>query len=107
MVKDQEEPVLGTDDLFRQMEEDELQDKIAAQTKARPIEYAKSRGIRPQKVYAAIKVFERSQGTKGLPTYFCDCGHKVVDIKEADAFFAGKKKTSDKQRVQADGSDDG
>lgn len=98
---DDEEVVGNTDDLFRQMEEDDLADKVALQVSARPIEYAKSRGMRPQRVYAAVKLFINSSGEKGLSPHLCECGKMVVNIKEADAFFMAKDKASNPQRAKA------
>jgi hypothetical protein len=64
------------DDFIRQAEEDELKDA----TKLPPIQYAKLRGIYPQKVYAAIR-------SRKLEQRNCDCGRKIVVVKEADEYF--------------------
>ena len=66
----------GIDDAIKAMEDDS-----EGATKLPPIQYAKLRGMYPQKVYAAIR--------KGkLPLVFCDCGRKVVVIDDADRFFS-------------------
>lgn len=49
-------------------------------TKLPPIQYAKLRGLYPQKVYAAI----RAGKVEAKP---CDCGRKVVIVAEADKYF--------------------
>jgi hypothetical protein len=68
------------DDFLRQVEEDEQRDRIAQQTKASPIDYARSRGIRPQKVYAALR--------SGKLTWSgCECGRRVIVVAEADELF--------------------
>jgi hypothetical protein len=71
-------PALTTDELFAQMEQDELEDRIAEQSKASPIEYAKTHGIKPQMVYYWIR-------TGKLKKEMCVCGRSVIDIAEADA----------------------
>lgn len=76
---------MGIDDLFRQMEADELSDKIELTTHATPIEYAKSRSMAPQKVYYAL----RNHGDK-LKTEHCKCGRRVLDIELADDYFGFK-----------------
>jgi hypothetical protein len=67
---------MGIDDFIKQAEADELEDA----TKLPPIQYAKLRGIYPQKVYAAI----RSGKLQQKP---CDCGRKIVVVEEADEYF--------------------
>jgi len=67
---------MGIDDFIRQAEEDELADA----TKLPPIQYAKLRGIYPQKVYAAIRA-------RKLEERNCDCGRKIVVVEEADEYF--------------------
>lgn len=69
------------DDLLAEMAADELADKVAAQQKASPIEYAKSRkDLSPQLVYYHIR-----QGH--LKKEQCVCGRSVIDIAEADELF--------------------
>jgi hypothetical protein len=79
---------METEELLAQMELDDLKDELSLQTKATPINYAKARGMRPQKVYAALR--------SGKLTYqHCDCGRRVVDIAEADEVFGLNKETDD------------
>jgi hypothetical protein len=85
---------MGIDDLLKQMMEDEREDRLATQTLSRPIEYARSRGFAPQKVYAALR-------NKKLDWHICDCGHKCVNIEEADELF-GIKKEEDELRGHDD-----
>ena len=69
------------DDFIREVEEDERADRIAAQTKASPVEYAKTReGISPQLVYYHIRAGH-------LVKEQCVCGRSVIDIAAADALF--------------------
>lgn len=80
-MSDEERRVSGnTDDLIRQMKEDELLDA----TKLSVREYALSRGMQPQLVHYYI-------GTGRLEIERCVCGRKVLDVKLADEFFANKK----------------
>lgn len=73
------------DELMRQMEADELQDKAEHVTKLTPVEYAKLRpGLQPQLVYYYIR-------NGKIKPEVCICGRKVIDIKAADEFFASKK----------------
>jgi hypothetical protein len=65
----------GIDDAIKAMEDD-----TEGATKLPPIQYAKLRGIYPQKVYAAIR-------NKKLAQVWCDCGRKVVIIDDADKLF--------------------
>ena len=66
----------GIDDFIRQAEEDELEDAVQLP----PIQYAKMRGLRPQRVYAAIR-------NRKLEDKYCLCGRKVVVVDDADKFF--------------------
>lgn len=76
---------MGIDDIIRQMEEDELEDKAEATTHLTPIEYAKLRGIKyPQTVYYAIRHGH-------LKPEQCMCGRKVINIEAADKHFGFKK----------------
>ena len=71
----------GIDDFIAQAEADERADRIAAQKKASPIEYAKSRdGVSAQLVYYHIR-------QKHLTKEECICGRPVIDIVAADALF--------------------
>lgn len=64
------------DDLIEQMKKDDLE----GATKLPPIQYAKLRGIYPQKVYAALR-------SRRLEWSTCECGRKVVVVDDADKFF--------------------
>jgi hypothetical protein len=75
----------GIDDLFRQMQEDDLADKVELTTHATPIEYARARGMAPQKVYYAL----RNHRDK-LNTEQCKCGRRVLSISRADEYFGIK-----------------
>ena len=66
----------GIDDLIREMQRDDLE----GATKLPPIQYAKLRGIYPQKVYKALRSHK-------LEATRCDCGRKVVVVAEADEYF--------------------
>jgi hypothetical protein len=65
----------GIDDAIRAMEED-----VEGATLLPPIQYAKLRGMYPQKVYAALR-------NKRLDYAICQCGRKCVSIEEADEYF--------------------
>jgi hypothetical protein len=67
---------MGIDDFIEQMKLGDLE----GASKMAPIPYAKSRGIYPQKVYAAIR--------KGkVAAQHCDCGRTVIVVEEADEYF--------------------
>jgi hypothetical protein len=70
----------NTDDLIRQMQEDELNDADKLSVR----EYARARGMQPQLVHYYI-------GRGRLQIEKCICGRKVLDVKLADEFFATKK----------------
>lgn len=74
---------MSIDDFIKQVEQDELEDKAAVLKKMTPIEYARARGIAPQKVYYNIRNHKLNFG-------YCDCGRKVIDIEEADTLFKFK-----------------
>jgi hypothetical protein len=76
--------------MIAQMEADELADKAELSTHLTPIEYAKTRGMAPQKVYYQL----RHHPSK-LSTEICKCGRKVIDIAKADIVFGFKKVTDD------------
>lgn len=75
---------MGIDDFLKQVQEDELEDRLAEQTKATPIDYAKMRGIRPQRVYYHLR-------RNSLTSSHCECGRRVIDIQEADGLFGFEK----------------
>lgn len=67
---------MNFDELFEQMEKDELEDA----TYLTPRDYAKLRGIYPQRVYAAMR--------NGKLTWTrCMCNRRVVVVAEADELF--------------------
>jgi hypothetical protein len=73
---------VGIDDLRAQIEADEREDflTLVENPKLTPIDYGKLRGIRPQKVYAALR--------SGKLTWDrCECGRRVVVVSEADELF--------------------
>jgi hypothetical protein len=90
---------MGIDDLWKQIQEDELADKIELTTHATPIEYARSRGIAPQKVYYAL----RNHKDK-LNTEQCKCGRRVLDITLADTYFGFNDGLSNEKDVRDDES---
>jgi hypothetical protein len=73
------------DELMRQMEDDEFNDKASHLTKMSPMEYARARNMQAQLVYYYIR-------TGKIADEKCICGRRVIDIKEADAFFRSKEK---------------
>lgn len=79
-----EEEVLSTDELIARMKQDELE----GATKLSPRDYGKMRGIAPQLVYYHLR--------EGHLTWtHCECGRKVIDIDEADAYFKKGKYRED------------
>lgn len=66
-------------ELERMIREDELYDAEAI-GRMTPIDYAKSRNIRAQRVYKAIR-------HKKLNDSRCQCGRRIIDVAEADALF--------------------
>lgn len=66
----------GIDDVIAQMMKDEYED--AEQLK--PIQYAKLRGLYPQRVYKAIR-------DRKLEVISCLCGSKVINVDAADKVF--------------------
>jgi hypothetical protein len=71
---------MAIDDVIKQMELDEWD----GATKLPPIQYARLRGIYPQKVYGAIRngKLERTR---------CECGRPCVEVDAADEYFGFKK----------------
>lgn len=68
------------DDLFKQMEADDLADEIEESGFATPINYARSRSITPQSVYYHIRAGH-------LTKSHCACGRWVITVSEADEIF--------------------
>jgi len=75
-----EKVTASTDELVKQMQHDELDgaEKLSIR------DYARMRSMQPQLVHYYI-----SQGR--LKPETCICGRKVLDVKDADDFFATKK----------------
>lgn len=93
-------PSRGIDDFIKQLEQDELADKVESTTHATPIEYARARGITPQKVYYAL----RNHRDK-LNTEQCKCGRRVLDITLADNYFGYKDELPNEEDVRNDVSE--
>jgi len=93
---------MGIDDLWEQIQADELADKIELTTHATPIEYARSRGMSPQKVYYTL----RNHADK-LNTEQCKCGRRVLDITKADIYFGISNVTTTDEMVSDGGDEDG
>jgi hypothetical protein len=74
---------LHIDDVIARMEADEL----VGATKATPIGYARMRGMRPQMMYYYMRIGQ-------IKWERCDCGRKVVDVEDTDAFFRAKGSNS-------------
>ena len=83
---------MSLDDLLKQIEEDEKADALElareGQIVLTPIAYAKARGIRPQKVYSAIR-------NRKLAPERCPCGRLIVNIEAADTLFGFAKEVND------------
>lgn len=82
------EPAKNNDELLDQIREDELADALELQTHMSPIEYARARGMKPQRVYYFIR-------NRRLTLERCACGRTVINIKTADEFFAEKDGKTD------------
>lgn len=80
------------DDVIRQMQIDEAE----GATKLSPIEYARLRGIAPQKVYRALRLGK-------LVWDRCECGRRVVVVSDVDEYF-GLGGTSDSTEAQGEDS---
>jgi hypothetical protein len=90
---------MDTDELFAQMQEDERVDGLAARTHASPIDYARGRGIRPQKVYKALR-------DRKLLWDECNCGRRCIIIEEADALFGFKKEEANGETSEAEAEEE-
>lgn len=75
---------MGIDDFLKRVQEDEEADKLETQTHATPIEYARSRGMAPQRVYYHLR-------NNRLASSTCQCGRRVIDMAEADELFDIKR----------------
>lgn len=89
---------MGIDDLLRQMQEDEEADKLETQTHATPIEYARSRGIRPQRIYYYLR-------NRKLVSSNCQCGRRVIDMAEADELLGIKRDIGNRYAEEVDDDD--
>lgn len=89
---------MGIDDFLKQVQQDDEEDRLAEQTHATPIEYARSRSIAPQRVYYYLR-------NKKLASSTCQCGRRVIDMAEADELF-GFKKAQEVDDGSSDGMDD-
>lgn len=79
------------DDLFKQMEADELSDVIEEFDLATPINYARARGITPQSVYYHIRAGH-------LTKSHCACGRWVITVSEADEIFRRNNEVTDRNQ---------
>jgi hypothetical protein len=86
------------DDFLRQVAADELEDKAETVTHLPVIEYARLRGMTPQKVYYTLRNHK-----KQLQTETCKCGRQVLCIEKADEYFKIKKATD--VEAEEDGSE--
>lgn len=80
-MAESDEEFANTDELFEAMKRDEAEGAKWLS----PIEYAKSRGIKPQLVYHHIRAGH-------IVKFACECGRPVIDVADTDEFFASKKK---------------
>lgn len=91
--------IMGIDDFLKAIQEDEQHDRVATQTKATPIDYARSRGIAPQKVYKSLRLGK-------LQWHGCECGRRVIDIAEADELYGFVEEVEDATDEGADPESD-
>jgi hypothetical protein len=68
------------DELFAQMEADDLADQAEVSDLLTPVDYARLRDRRPQLVYYYIR-------TGRLDIERCNCGRKCINVNKADALF--------------------
>lgn len=79
----------GIDDFLKEVEADELADKAALSSKLSIAEYAKLRGIEPQRVHYYCRGGRLEKET-------CPwCGRKVIDVEKADILFGFKEVEAD------------
>jgi hypothetical protein len=88
---------MNLDDLLKQIQEDELSDTNLLP----PIQYAKLRGLYPQRVYKAI----RDDRNKRTIWKTCECGRLVVIVEAADKLF-GFKTVSEEDEDGSSGDND-
>jgi len=73
-----------SDELWQMIQEDERADASILP----PVQYARMRGIYPQRVYAALR-------NKKLETVWCPCGRRCIDVATADGLFGFGVKAED------------
>jgi hypothetical protein len=96
----QRQVAANVDELIRLVEEDELRDRAETSELMSPIDYAKLRGLKPQKVYYYLR-------TGKLEEQYCNCGRKCVNVVLADALFEELEKKSRKIPLEnAEGDSD-
>jgi len=83
-----------SDELLRMIEEDEREDASILP----PVQYARMRGIYPQRVYKALR-------DKKLETVWCPCGRKCIDVATADEVFGFGTPKSVPEEEEVAGSD--
>ena len=72
--------VASIDELLELIKKDEAEDQATLQTKMPINDYARARGIAPQRVHYHIRA-------KHLKKEQCVCGRYVIDISAADQVF--------------------
>jgi hypothetical protein len=90
------------DELMTRVAEDELRDRAETSELMSPIDYAKLRGIKPQKVYYYLR-------TGKLEEQYCNCGRKCVNVVETDALFEDlerKKRKIPLENAEGDSDED-
>jgi hypothetical protein len=83
---------MDIDAFIKQIQVDELADKAEQTAKLTPIEYARIRGMRPQRVYYALRNGKLRRET-------CACGRFVIDVALADAYFEAKEESQDDEEA--------
>lgn len=75
-----DELISDPEDLEKLQARDDLVDQAEVVGKMKPTQYAKLRGIYPQRVYQALR-------NGRLDEEQCACGSKIVDVQQADELF--------------------
>jgi hypothetical protein len=86
---------MNIDELFEQMQKDELEDQATTQTHMRISEYAKARSVAPQMVHYYIRK-GRIQKSR------CACGNFVIEIAVADEVFRKNQATTELEARHAE-----
>jgi uncharacterized protein (DUF39 family) len=76
------------DELRQLIEEDERKDALTVNRLMKPRDYARARGMYPQKVYAKLR-----EGKINWEK--CECGSLCIVVEECDLFFGFKKQEED------------